>query len=297
MIRVKYVIGTFVIIMNNYTDENLQEAAYLIKNADAIAIFAGAGMGVDSGLEQYRGADGLWTKSITLNNTAINYNDLMKPVAFREEPELAWGLIGFLMDKYDNTQPHVGFSILKEWVQNKEYFIVTSNIDEHFQKAGFNKNRIFEYHGSIYKSQCMYNLECGVWDAEYPKVDAERSIASPPFPMCPVCNSCCRPNVYLFEDGFFVPILSGEQQFRYMEWEEKVKKNCRNIVAMEIGAGKTISTIRRTAEKFAGDESPLIRINLNDFETDKTSQISIPLGAKESLLRIKDFMDRGDCPF
>ena len=91
--------------------------------------------------------------------------------------------------------------------------------------------------------------------------------------------------------------LSGEQQFRYMEWEEKIKKNCRNIVAIEIGAGKTISTIRRTAEKFAGENHSLIRVNLNDFETTKGNHISIPLGAKESLLRIKELMDRRDCPF
>jgi NAD-dependent SIR2 family protein deacetylase len=283
--------------LDRNTNELLQKAARLIKNADALAIFAGAGMGVDSGLSQYRGAGGLWTKSITLNNTAVNYYDLMKPVAFREEPELAWGLIGFLMRKYDAIQPHIGFSILKEWVLQKEYFVVTSNIDEHFQKAGFNTKRIFEFHGSMYKSQCMYNLECGVWDAEYPKVDIETIIASPPFPMCPVCNSYCRPNVYLFEDGFFVPTISGEQQFRYMEWVEKVKMNCRNIVAIEIGAGKTISTIRRYAEEFTGEDHSLIRINLNDFETNKTNHISIPLGAKESLMQIKDYIEKEDCPF
>ena len=219
------------------------------------------------------------------------------PVAFREQPELAWGLIGYLMRKYDAAQPHIGFSILKEWVRQKVYFIVTSNIDEHFQKAGFNAKRIFEFHGSIYKSQCMYNLECDVWETEYPDIDSECLIASPPFPMCPVCQSYCRPNIYLFEDDFFVPTISGEQQFRYMEWIEKIKINCRNIVAIEIGAGKTISTIRRYAEGFVSDSIPLIRINPNDFETSQTNHISILIGAKESLVRINNYGDSGDCPF
>ena len=48
-------------------EHTLQTVAELVKNADAVAIFAGAGMGVDSGLEQYRGSNGLWTKSIKIN--------------------------------------------------------------------------------------------------------------------------------------------------------------------------------------------------------------------------------------
>ena len=50
-------------------EHTLKNVAELIKDADAIAIFAGAGMGVDSGLEQYRGSNGLWTKSIKINKT------------------------------------------------------------------------------------------------------------------------------------------------------------------------------------------------------------------------------------
>ena len=46
---------------------NLSNAINLINSADAIAIFAGAGMSVDSGLNPFRGKDGVWTKAITLN--------------------------------------------------------------------------------------------------------------------------------------------------------------------------------------------------------------------------------------
>jgi NAD-dependent SIR2 family protein deacetylase len=73
--------------------KSLQEAARLIKNADAIAIFAGAGMGVDSGLEQYWGEDGLWIRSILMNNKEINYYDLMKPAAFRQQIAPAINLV------------------------------------------------------------------------------------------------------------------------------------------------------------------------------------------------------------
>lgn len=282
--------------MHIITDGSLQEIAALIVSADAVAIFAGAGMSVDSGLGQYRGTNGLWTKTLKVNNKKVNYYDLMKPLAFKEEPELAWGLIGFLMNKYENAIPHIGFSILKELLFKKEYFITTSNIDEQFQKAGLNKKRIFEIHGSIFNSQCMYNIECDVWDTPDIIVDPETVVADS-FPMCPECNSYCRPNVHLFEDDFFVSTTSAEQNFRYFEWQEKIKSKCKNIIALEIGAGKTISTIRRYSEEFAGINYPLIRINPNDFETFKTNHFSIPIGAKDFLVQVKELVDRKDCPF
>lgn len=275
----------------------IEKIAQLIQSADAIVIFAGAGMGVDSGLEQYRGENGLWKKSIRINDTEVNYYDLMKVEAFRETPELAWGLIGFLMEKYDKTQPHQGFTILKKILFNKSYFVVTSNIDEHFQKAGFHRKNIFEIHGSIYNSQCMYNAECETWDTEYPKMEKDSITASPPFPMCPVCNSYCRPNIHLFEDDFFVPAIAADQQFRYMEWQDKIKRFRKNTIAIEIGAGTTISTLRRYSEEFAADKFPLIRINLNDAETTKSNHISVALGALDCLLQIKNSIDKEDCPF
>lgn len=283
--------------MNLNSVNSLQEATCLIKSADAIAIFAGAGMGVDSGLEQYRGEDGLWTKSIHLNNKEIKYYELMKPVAFKNEPELAWGLIGFLIDKFERTIPHIGFSILRKFVAQKEYFIVTSNIDNQFQKAGFNAKRILEYHGSIFDTQCGERIECEIWDTPYVKFNPETLVADSLIPICPECNSFCRPNIHLFDDDFFVPTISAGQQFLYMEWCEKIKSNCKNIIALEIGAGKTIPTIRMYAEKFAGEQRPLIRINPYDFETDQPNQIPIPFGAKESLIRINDWIERIDCPF
>ena len=52
-------------------EELYMKIASLIEAADAVAVFAGAGMGVDSGLEQYRGSDGLWTRSIRINEREI----------------------------------------------------------------------------------------------------------------------------------------------------------------------------------------------------------------------------------
>lgn len=268
-------------------EDLIKETAKLIRDADAIAIFAGAGMGVDSGLEQYRGKDGLWTQSMILNNKAVNYGELMTPAAFRDEPEAAWGLIAYRIEKYRNTTPHAGFSIVRELAIQREYFIITSNVDEQFQRAGFNPEKIFEFHGSIFRTQCGTNLECGTWETPFIKIDPDTNIARSPIPECPVCNSYCRPNVYLFDDENFITEISAEQQFRYMEWREMIRSRFKKFVALEIGAGLEIPTIRRYAERFAGDEHYLIRVNPSDFETDQPNQISIPMRAVDYLKKIK----------
>jgi NAD-dependent SIR2 family protein deacetylase len=165
-----------------------QESANLLKNADAIAIYAGAGMSVDSGIPAYRGNDGLWTRAIQINNATINNFDLMKPEAFKRQPEIAWGFIGLLMEQYDNTNPHIGFRLLKEFVSQKEYFIVTPNIDGQFQKAGFSENRIFELYGSIFNTQCGSEIECGIWDTPTIKSSYDGISAESQTPVCPVCH-------------------------------------------------------------------------------------------------------------
>lgn len=267
-------------------EQLIKETAGLIQKADAMVIFAGAGMGVDSGLEQYRGEDGLWTKALEVNGQPINYYDLMTPLAFKKEPGLAWGLIGYLTEKYMDTDPHEGFVILRELLYSKEYFIVTSNIDQQFQKAGFSKERIFEFHGSIFRTQCGERLECGTWETPDVKLDSENITALPPLPVCPVCNNYCRPNIHLFDDENFASEISAEQQFRYMEWRSRIESSFNHIVALEIGAGLTIPTIRWYAERFAGDNYPLIRVNPDDSQSDQSNHYAIPIGAADYLRNI-----------
>jgi NAD-dependent SIR2 family protein deacetylase len=68
-----------VIIDHSY---KINQLAELIQKAEAVAVFAGAGMGVDSGLEQFRGVNGMWTKTLKINNNKINYQKLMTHAAF-----------------------------------------------------------------------------------------------------------------------------------------------------------------------------------------------------------------------
>ena len=263
---------------------NLSRAINLIKEADAVAIFAGAGMSVDSGLNPFRGEDGLWMKSMILEGKAYNHLDLMSHDAFIDTPKIAWEFILNLREKYHQTKPHEGYFKLLEILKDKEHFIVTSNIDEHFVKAGFDEHRIFECHGSINYMQCLDILEREVWltpDIHPMKLETNN------LPICPNCGSVCRPNVLLFGDWFWIPIRSIHQQIRYNNWSKEIKEKKKSIIAIEIGAGKTIRTIRKTAETFASNNYPLIRVNPYDFDIKKPNHISIQMNAKDFLMSLK----------
>jgi NAD-dependent SIR2 family protein deacetylase len=260
---------------------DLSKAIDLINQADVVAIFAGAGMSVDSGLNPFRGEDGLWTKSIAIGGKSFNHLNLMSHQAFIETPLEAWDFIINLKEKYEQTKPHEGYCILLDKVKDKEHFIVTSNIDEHFLKAGFDENRILECHGSINYLQCLDILEREVWLT--PDITSENFELND-IPVCPNCGGRCRPNVLLFGDWFWIPIRSTHQQIRYNKWCKEMKEMKKSIVAIEIGAGKTIRTIRNAAESFASTTYPLIRVNPFDFETKKSNHFSIQMNAKEFLM-------------
>lgn len=85
------------------------QAAKLIASADALHITAGAGMGVDSGLPDFRGSKGFWDAYPSLANAGIDFQSIANPYAFEENPKLAWGFYGHRLALYRKTVPHDGF--------------------------------------------------------------------------------------------------------------------------------------------------------------------------------------------
>lgn len=70
---------------------SIQHAADLIDKADGLLITAGAGMGVDSGLPDFRGREGFWNAYPALGKSRIDFTEIASPQAFRSDPEMAWG--------------------------------------------------------------------------------------------------------------------------------------------------------------------------------------------------------------
>src|SRR5580693_5442297 len=112
------------------SDETLNRAATVISDADAILIGAGAGMGVDSGLPDFRGPQGFWRAYPVYEKLGLDFAAMANPRWFERDPAFAWGFYGHRLELYRQTQPHPGFAILRAWAARKEHgaFVFTSNV-------------------------------------------------------------------------------------------------------------------------------------------------------------------------
>ena len=115
-------------------NKRFEEAAQMIKKARTLIITAGAGMGVDSGLPDYRGEKGFWKSYPMYEPLGINYYDAANPSHFSRDPAFGWGFYAHRIDLYRQTVPHRGFFLLQEWIKRfgMEHFVVTSNVDGQF---------------------------------------------------------------------------------------------------------------------------------------------------------------------
>lgn len=260
------------------------EAARLVSEADALVVAAGAGMGVDSGLPDFRGTEGFWRAYPALAAGGVAFTSIASPEAFRRTPRRAWGFYGHRLALYRRTAPHAGFAWLREWgaAQERGGRVFTSNVDGHFQQAGF--PQVYECHGSIHYLQCLRGCTDKVWPAEdfVPEVDESRCELVNDLPVCPHCGGLARPNILMFGDGGWVGDRYDDQGAELMAW----LRQARRPVVIELGAGTAIPSVRRFAESVRGG---LIRINPREASG---GTVCLAVGALTGLERIGQALQR-----
>ena len=164
--------------MRSRLASRIASAAAAIRRAEAVYITAGAGMGVDSGLPDFRGRKGLWREYPPLQQRDLDFSDMANPDWFIDDITFAWGFYGHRLNLYQRTVPHEGFRILRRWAEARPRgcFVFTSNVDGQFQKAGFG-DAVLECHGSIHHLQPLHpRAGSDLLDAsgfELPEVDPQ----------------------------------------------------------------------------------------------------------------------------
>src|SRR5215468_9418889 len=98
--------------MSFVASDDFARARSAIDGADALLIAAGAGMGVDSGLPDFRGPEGFWRAYPAYARLGLRFEALANPRWFERDPELAWGFYGHRLGLYRDTTPHEGFAAL-----------------------------------------------------------------------------------------------------------------------------------------------------------------------------------------
>lgn len=217
----------------------------------------------------------------------LNFVNMATPVHFEKDPAFGWGFYGHRRNLYRDAVPHRGFSILLEWIERLtlDWFVVTSNVDGQFQKAGFSNDRIVEVHGSIHHIQCLQPCLPKIWALTEPlEIDLETMRAGH-VPNCISCRMAARPNVLMFNDWSWIPVRTSDQQRRFDRFFNQCKKP---VIVIELGAGRAVPTIRHTSEQLGREKDcTVIRINPREPQIE-APHISIAVGALEALQAIDD---------
>lgn len=177
-----------------------------IQNADAIIIGAGAGMSTSAGFT-YDGER--FEKYFSDFHKKYGFSDMYSggfyPYETLEE-YWAWWSRHIYVNRYDVS---VGepYSTLLKIVQNKDYFVLTTNVDHQFQLAGFDKKRLFYTQGDYGLWQCSKACHDKTYDNEETvrqMVAAQKDMKIPSdlIPKCPVCGAPMTMNLRC--DNFFV---------------------------------------------------------------------------------------------
>jgi len=278
---------------------NYAAAAALLRDADALLITAGAGMGVDSGLPDFKGNQGFWEAYPSLYG--VPFQEMANPRWFTQDPHRAWGFYGHRLNLYRATVPHEGFALLRAWARrlSDNYFIYTSNVDGQFQKAGFSPDRCVECHGSIHHGQPL-NGDGEVHSAEGMTVDVDETQlrARDPLPRHPNIQGLPRPNILMFGDDSWDESRTLEQAERLGAWLKA--QEGRRVAVVEMGAGTTIPSVRNFGERVLANDparAALIRINPSAADVPARAPagraVSLFVGALEGLRGIDAALSAG----
>lgn len=268
--------------------DTIQAAAQWLREAEALVITAGAGMGVDSGLPDFRGTEGFWKAYPPFRRLGLKFAELADPQWFERDPRLAWGFYGHRLNLYRHTRPHDGFALLQSWMERCPLggFVFTSNVDGQFQRAGFPEERIVECHGSIHRLQRYDESRGRIWEAASAKVavDEETMRAVGELPFDPLSGVLARLNILMFNDALWNYAVADAQQQRYGKWLASIRGA--RLVVVELGAGMAIPTVRMHSERLiASHGARLIRINPREPDV-PSEQLGLPCDALAGLRAI-----------
>ncbi|WUR11822.1 Sir2 family NAD-dependent protein deacetylase [[Empedobacter] haloabium] len=269
----------------------LDRAAELLAQADGLVVAAGAGMGVDSGLPDFRGDAGFWRAYPALGRARMSFTSVASPATFERDPALAWGFYGHRLALYRATVPHAGFALLRAWSERMAHgcHVFTSNVDGQFQTAGFDEQRVHECHGSIHHLQCLGPCTQAIWPADdfVPDVDTDACRLRNAAPTCPHCGGLARPNILMFGDWGWVEERSARQAARLQAWLARVRRP----LVIELGAGTAVPSVRYFSQQVVQAGGRLVRLNPREWQVAGARDVGLAAGALAGLRALATRME------
>lgn len=255
--------------MKHYMKENfsdrIDKLRALLDEAECVIIGGGSGLSSAAGLT-YSGQR--FTKNfgdfIRRYGLTDMYSAGFYPFRTQEEKWAYWSR-HILLNRY--LPPALPlYQRLFELVKDKDYFVITTNVDAQFTKAGFAPERIFAVQGDYGKLQCAKGCHDGLYDNEslVRRMAAEQKdcrIPSSLVPKCPVCGGDMEVNIR--KDMFFV---QDKAWYREEGLYEDFRANAqgKKLLLLELGVGfNTPTIIRFPFERMAYENKDAFLVRMN----------------------------------
>ncbi len=180
-------------------EEDLARVADMLRAADRIVAFTGAGISTDSGIPDFRGPNGLWRQNPLAERTSTLSYYLNDP----EVRKVAWEGRSRTFD--GRALPNAGHLALVAIDRaDKLSAVVTQNVDGLHQDSGIADHKVWEMHGTIKFGRC--------WDCNDRRPMAEfiaRVRAGDPDPHCEECGGIVKSDAVLFEQALDPDVMEG----------------------------------------------------------------------------------------
>lgn len=251
---------TILATIDNGAMSDVLQAVSILEKADRILVFSGAGISTESGIPDFRGPEGLWTK-LDPDDFHIDRYRSDREIRVRSWAAHAngerWGEA--------SPQPNRGHRAIVELaVAGRLAGVVTQNIDGLQQEAGLAPELIAELHGNMATSACV---SCGsTWHTEE---ILNRVRAGEPDPSCRECGSIIKTNVVMF--GEELPIDEMEKAFSYLALADALV-----VVGSTVAVWPASDVVLRAAFK----PIPVVIINQGETEADHlaAARVDGPIG-------------------
>ena len=226
----------------NYSD-NIQRLKRAIDEADAVVIGAGAGLSTSAGFT-YGGER--FEKYFSEFREKYGFDDMYAggfyPYETPEEKWAFWSRYIFINRYMDAPKPV--YEQLLALVKDKDYFVITTNVDHCFQKAGFDKARLFYTQGDYGLFQCSVPCTPVTYDNENMVRDmmeqqSDMKIPSELIPTCPVCGEPLTMN--LRSDDKFVEDEGWHRAAQ--RYHQFLRSHDGKVLFLELGIGYNTPSI------------------------------------------------------
>jgi len=245
-------------------DRLIDEVVSHLRRSRSVLMITGAGLSADSGLQTWRGPEGIYQSD--LEESELPIEDLLSLQGFSKDPASVWRHIGLVEEGCRDAKPNCGHSVIAA-MENvfERFWVLTQNLDGFHQKAG--SRNVIAIHGNVHQLRCTA--------CDY-KATVESFADLDPVPHCPVCGELIRPDIVLFGENLHQQAIKLYQREMDHPFD----------LVFTVGTSSLFSYVQNPVMDAALFDRPTVEINPDRTEISDVVQIALRLGAEVALVEI-----------